>query len=376
MSLTGCVDSDPAENAGAEAPSSAAEEGALVFYNWEEYCPTEVLEAFTAETGIPVVYETFGTLDEMIARLRSEPGSVDVIVADDSTVSDLAELGLLERLDHGKFSNLENVDSRYLGLPFDKANAYSVPYLWGSTLIGYRKDKIESPERSWSALWNPEYAGNVMMLDEPEDLFCATLMERGYSRNSKKPSELNEAYERLVQQIETVRVRYGTDVEIREALVEGDVWIAQCYSGDAAMGADENENVAYFIPKEGSPLWIDSLTIASDSERVGKAHQFIDFMMKAEMAAECANFAWFPSPNKAAYPLLSDDLVADEELFPREEVLSRCAFSDMSTLVDREQILNDRMNELLSLQKNLKGAGGEGAVSEKKEAVSMADSKE
>ncbi|MDG2124535.1 MAG: extracellular solute-binding protein, partial [Verrucomicrobiales bacterium] len=196
------------EEAAAEEVGGGGEQP-LVLYTWGDYFPEEVLSQFNETTGIEVVLDTFDTLDEMMAKLRSEPGTVDVLIVDDSTISDIAALGLLEKIDRQLLSDLGNIDPAYMALPFDPKNQYSVPYLWGSTLVAYRADKIADPKKSWAELWNPAYKGYVMMLDEPEDLFCATLIERGFDRNSKTEAELAASKDRLMEQITEVEVRYG-----------------------------------------------------------------------------------------------------------------------------------------------------------------------
>ncbi|MDG2124968.1 MAG: extracellular solute-binding protein, partial [Verrucomicrobiales bacterium] len=141
--------------------------------------------------------------------------------------------------------------------------------------------------------------------------------------------------------------------DVKDELASGNVWIAQCYSGDAALLGLEDENIRYFIPDEGAPLWIDNFVIAKDSEKLGAAHQFINFCLQAEVAAQCADFAWYATPNGSAKPMLDAELLADDALFPSEEVMARCAFSDMNVQVERERVLNNAMNELYAAIRKL-----------------------
>ncbi|CAN5484518.1 ABC transporter substrate-binding protein [soil metagenome] len=288
----------------------------------------EMIEAFTAETGIEVEYKTYGGTDELQAQLHSNPGDYDLIVTDDLNVSELIELRLIRMIDKAKIPNFGELSSRYTDRDFDPGNQYSVPFVWGTTLVAYRTDLVEDPEHSWELLWRPDLKGRVMMMEESFDPISVALISLGHSANTEDPTHYEKASELLVRQIEELGVRYGDDIAVRSGLVEGTVAAAMCYSGDAAWAADESELVTYFIPKEGAPLWIDNFGIARDSQNVDAAHRFIDFMTAPEVSAANCNYVWCASPLEGSKPYLDEGLLSDDRIYPSAEVLERCVILD------------------------------------------------
>ncbi len=294
--------------------------------SWSEYFDPATIEKFTNETGIEVEYITYDDPDEVEARLASEPGRFDVVVTDDLAINILAKLRLIQTLDKSALPNLGNVSSEYLSKKFDTENNYSVPYLWGTTLIAYRSDKIDPPVKSWKSLWDQKYKGKVMVLRDRTEGLGIGMISQGYPINSSNPRHIQSASEIIIEGIKGNNVRLGSDAEIREKLVSGDVWIASCYSGDAAMVSAENENISFFIPNEGAPLWMDNFSIASDATNVNGAYLFVDYMLRKESAAMNANFTWYGTTNRAAVPLLEEDLLADKTINPPDEIRSLCQF--------------------------------------------------
>lgn len=323
----------------------------LTLYSWSEYFDPEVLDAFTKQTGIAVDYVSYEDADELEARLQSEPGRYDVVVTDDLGVDRLKELRLLADLDHSLLSGLGNVDSRYRGEKFDPDNKLSVPYLWGTTLLAYRNDKIAELANDWSAMSDPAVKGKLMVLGDRTEALGVALMAKGLSPNSDDPEKIDQAADHLIELIETKNVRFGSDTEVREGLKSGDVWLAVCYSGDAAMIAMDREDISFFIPSSGAPLWMDSLTIAKSSKHSRAAHQFIDFMLDAENAAANANFTWYGSTNRAAEKFISEDLLADDSVNPSAEVRELCKFFAKPGAV-REQLLNAAWTKVQKVVRN------------------------
>ncbi len=354
------------------------DEKVVKIFSWEEYFAPEALEAFEKDTGIRVEYVGFSTTDEMVARLESEPEMFDVIVADDSLIGMLKELKVLRRIDHSKFKNLGNLNEKYLNLDFDTGNEYSLPYLWGTTGIGYREDLIPDPEHSWSLLWDEQYKGKVMMYEERHEAFAAALLKRKADLNSEDVNDLDQAAADLLDQASSMGVRYGDDADVREGLGDGTVWAAMCYSGDAYLAAEEkNENIRYFIPKEGAPLWVDSFVISRDTPHEEFAYAFLDYMMRPEAAAANANYLWYSTPNKAAVALLNEELRADEYIMVPEDVLAKCSYHRILS-AERQNRINIAMREVLGIVNRaesaviesseiLRGAGPESGAEEASE---------
>ncbi len=320
--------------------------------SWSEYFDPEVFEGFTAETGIKVDYITFEDPDELEARLVSEPGAFDVVVTDDLSINRLAELHLLQPLDKKSLTNAKNVSDEYMGKAFDPDNKVSLPYLWGTTLIAFRADKIEDPGDSWKALWNEKYSGKAMIFGDRTESLGIGLIARKLPINSSDPEQLDVAADALLEAIDKVGMKFGSDATVRDGLKSGEIWIASCYSGDAAMVAEDNENVSFFIPKEGAPLWMDNFSVPSDARNVSAAHALIDYMLRPEQAAMNANFTWYGSTNRAAEQYISEELLADESINPSVEVRAKCQFYYKPD-THREILLNvawGRVQEALRLR--------------------------
>lgn len=328
-----------------EASTQSSESEELVILNWDDYLAPEVIAAFEEETGVRIRLETFESLGELQGKLQSEPDAYDLVVVDDVTLNELKEVQLLGEINHGMVPNLSNIDDKYLDLAFDPGNRYSVPYLWGTTLVAYRADKIEDPDQSWNLLWDPALEGKVAMMDEKEDLYAASLLSLGFRLNSEDPAELEAAFERLVEQRELVKPLYRTLGDVEDLLISGKVWVACLYSGDAAMLAEEDDRIDYFIPDEGAPKWMDNLAITKEARHPEEAHQFINFISRGDIAAQNAGYLWTATPNLAAESHMDEELRQDETVYPLAEVRAKCDFHAQPS-PDRLAIINKGMKNL------------------------------
>ncbi|MEM7147096.1 MAG: spermidine/putrescine ABC transporter substrate-binding protein [Verrucomicrobiota bacterium] len=336
----------PAHTTTTDSPDSSPP--SIVLLIWDDYIAPEVLEAFTTDTGIAIDYRAFSDTDELVSILKSNPDHYDVIVADDSVVHLLREFKLLRRLDHDRLENLGNLDPDYLNLHFDPDNVYSLPYLWGTTGIGFRADKVPNPEESWDLLWDESLKGKIMMLQERHEAYAAVLKSLGYALNSQDPNELEQASEKLIRQAADLDVQYGDDADVRQALIDGTAWVALCYSGDAFYAAEDNENIDYFIPREGAPLWIDSFVLSRDAPNLEHAYRFLDYMMTPEAAAGNANYLFYGSPNKAAHPYLAEELVNDPRIFVPKDRLAQCDYHRKLSAA-RETIINNGLRQVFKV---------------------------
>lgn len=333
----------------AKAPSLPVGAGesneALVILTWDEYFAPEVVAGFQEETGTLVEFVTFENLDEMDALLRSRPGDFDLLVASGGVVADLIELKMLQPVRHAEIQGFEHLDDRFLGLDFDRHNTYSVPYMWGTTLIAYRSDKIDEPPHSWKSLWNPSYRDHVLMVDDGFDVYAAALLADGRDLNSQNLAELDAATARLLESADLIKSRFVDIFTVRDELLSGDCWISMTYSSDAGVLAEENENIAYFIPEEGAPLWLDSFVIPRESPSSEKAHQFLSYLCRPEVAAANSNALWSASANAAAKEFLSEEILEDPTLYLSPEVMERCKFDGQSS-PERQQRVNQGLKRV------------------------------
>jgi spermidine/putrescine transport system substrate-binding protein len=317
----------------------------LVVLTWDEYFSEEVVSGFESENGIPVEFITFENLDEMEGLLRSRPSDFDLVVVDGGTLADLIELQLLQPIDHASIPSFDNLDEKFLGTKFDPDNAYSVPYMWGTTLVVYRSDKVGEPRKSWASLWDDQYKNRTLMLDDKFDVYAAALLAGGCDINTQNETEIARATDRLLEQVEKLDVRFVDIFEVREKLLSGECWISMTYSSDAAVLAEEEENISYFIPEEGAPLWVDSFVIPRESTNQDAAHRFLEYFCRPEVAAANSNELWSASVNQKARPLISKEVLDDPTIYLSEEVLSRCRF-DSQTGPGRQLLVNQGLKRV------------------------------
>ena len=331
-------------NDAVQAPATDTSRNQVRILTWADYFSPEVCEEFTRKTGISIEWRYYENLAEMNALLRSEPDAFDVVVLDDMSLSELIETHHLKDIHQPSIPNLKNIDARWMDKPFDKGNRFSVPYMWGTTLVAYRKDKIPNPDQSWNLLWDEKLKGRILMLNEKSDLYAVTLLSLGLQFKDENEQNLLRCTAKLLDQVEKTDARYTDIYEAKDKLVAGDCWAFLAYSGDAAVLVSENPDVGYFIPREGAPLWLDSFAIPKNTPNSGAAHAFIDFMSKPEMAAGNANFLSYATANRAATEFLKPELLSDPAIYPPEEILSRCAFIPIGSFNDT--VTNRGMKEI------------------------------
>lgn len=327
------------EKPGAHAPQPQPEKKALVLLGMADYFDLELLKQFEKETGVAVEYEEYNEPDEVEPRLRSQPGSADLIIIDSFNLKKLRELRLLYQLDKTLLPNLKNADPTYLDLGCDPGNEVSVPYHWGTTLIAYRKDQLPNPAHSWKLLWDPALKGKVMMLNDSFEPMGVAMILSGFSTESSDSGIYEAAAQMLMEQIDTMDARYGVDAEVKDALAQGTVAAAMCYSGDAAAVAAEEPNVDFFIPEEGAMMWVDCMAITRDTRWAKEAHQFLNFFMRPEVAAANTNAIQYASANAAATNLIDDDLKNDPRIYPTDELKKKLRLVPQLD-ADREALVN------------------------------------
>jgi spermidine/putrescine transport system substrate-binding protein len=323
-------------------------EQTLTVFTWHEYVSPDVIAQFTEETGIAVNVEAFGSGDEMIDRIRSEPGKFDVVIADEASVGKLLEVKLAAPLDTSLLPGIANLDPRFMRQHFDAENKYSLPYFWGSTLIAYNREKIPNPDPSWSLLSDSSLKGKVHLYSDKHDLVLPTLLAAGLTTGDESDEVLKVLRERLQHQVENVEVQFGSDADARSKMLSGEVWAALMFSGDAAMIAEENPAIDFFVPREGVPIWIDSFVIPRDTEKYELAHQFIEFILRPEVAAASSNYFWFASPNAKAQEFLDPELLGDERINLPTTARERSSLSE-SMSPEFERAVNEILRGLQKL---------------------------
>lgn len=295
-------------------------------YNWTEYIPDEVLQKFTAETGIEVVYSTYDSNETMYAKLKLiTKDSYDVAVPSSYYVARMGREGMLQPLNHALLPNMKDLDPSLMDKNYDRGNIYSIPYMWGSTGIAVNTDVIPEKEiTSWKDLWNPKYKGQLLLQDDLREVFHMALKIKGYSSNTTDAKQIEEAYTLLKDLMPNVLL-FNSDSP-RLPYIAGEVNLGMIWNGEAYMAQAENPAIHYVYPKEGVNLWVDSFVIPKTARNVKNAHAFINFMMRPEIAKICTEENGYATPVLTALPLIDAKVRNSRTIFPPKELVQTGEF--------------------------------------------------
>lgn len=294
--------------------------------NWGEYMSinddetVDVNDVFEALTGIEVNYKTYASNETLYSKLLSGGATYDIVIPSDYMISKMISEGMLQKLDWENIPNVSNIMPSFLNAQYDPDDEYSVPYLWGTVCIIYNTTMVDDEIDSWGALWDEKYAGNILMFNNPRDAFGIAQAYLGYSLNTENHAELDRCFDLLRQQKEIVQ-GYVMD-EIFDKMEGGSAAIAPYYAGDAVTMCDDNPDLAYVIPKEGTNWFVDAICIPTTAENKEAAEMYINFLCEAEIALANCDYVGYSTPNSAAYNLLDDDVKADEKRYPPDEFLA------------------------------------------------------
>jgi len=324
----------PAERERAESESGLAPE--LSVYNWADYIDEELLTKYEEEYGVKIIYDTFASNEDLLAKMQAGATGYDVIFPSDYMVAQMAELDLLAEIDKDNIPNMANLDPKFMDAPYDPGNKYCMPYQWGTTGIAYSTEVFgEEPPDSWAYLFDPDMAqqwaeaGGINLLNDQRELMSAALIYLGYSVNDKDEAHLERAKD-LILAVKPYVKTFNSEGYDDELMLPGEVVISHAWSGDAflVMDATYNEETdesewGYVIPKEGAVIWQDNMCIPATSERKATAEHFINYLLEPENGAAITNFTWYGSPNKASEEFISEDILEDPAIYPPPEVMER-----------------------------------------------------
>lgn len=297
----------------------------LVVYNWGEYIDPEVLTMFEEETGIDIVYEEFETNEILYPKISSGAIAYDVICPSDYMIQRMIENDLLAEINYDHIPNLKYIGDNYMKMSrqFDPENKYSVPYLWGTVGILYNKKMVDEPVDSWGILWDKKYEDSILMQDSVRDAFAVALKYLGYSLNSTDLDELEAAKNLLIEQKPLVQA-YVID-QVRDKMIGGEAALGVIYSGEALYCQQENPDLDYVIPKEGTNIWIDSWVIPKNAKNVENAEAFINFLCRPDIAKMNFDYITYSIPNTAGRDLIEDESLRNSPIaFPDDSKLENC----------------------------------------------------
>lgn len=297
----------------------------LVVFNFATYMDPEVKEMFEKETGYKVRYDEFTTNEEMYAKYKAGAANYDLICASDYMIQKLASEGELKEIDFSNVPNYKYINEDYLesSRSFDPDLKYSIPHFVGTVGILYDTKKVPADKvKSWKVLWDEEYAGQIIMPDSLRDVFLPSLKILGYSVNTQDRNQLLEAQKLLLEQKPLVQ-RYLLD-EARDEIVGENAAMAVIYSGEAYFGMEDNPNLNYVVPEEGSNIWFDSWVIPATCKNKEAAEAFLNFLCREDVAKLNFEYTYYGTPNKALYDTLDDSLKQNEALFPSKAIVDKC----------------------------------------------------
>jgi spermidine/putrescine transport system substrate-binding protein len=295
---------------------SSEEPQVLNLYNWSEYMPQQVLERFTDETGIRVVYTTYDSNEAMYARLKllDDSAAYDLAVPSTYYVSKMRQEDLLMPIDRSKIEGFDKLDPELVNLGIDPENQYSIPYLWGTTGLAVDTADVGGEVTAWEDLWDKRFAGRVMLTNDMREVFHMGLRVLGYSGNSTDPDEIRQAYEKLSELMPSVRT-FNSDAP-RMPYLEGETDVGMIWNGEAVMAREVMPKLQYVYPDEGVIAWMDSFVIPKNAENPEAAHKFINFVLQPEISALISEDIGYATPNLAARDLLDKSVSNNRASYP------------------------------------------------------------
>ena len=332
---TGGQAAGPAATQPQEGPTAPAGEQVLNIYNWSDYIAEDTIRNFEKETGIKVRYDAFDSNEVLEAKLLAGNTGYDIVVPSASFVARQIKAGIFQPLDKSRLPNYGNLDPEVMKVlaGYDPDNLHIVPWLWGTTGVGYNVAKIrermpDAPLGSWDMIFKPEIVSKfkdcgVALLDAPSEVFPTALRYLGLPTGSQTEENLARV-EKLVMEIRP-SIKYFHSSQYINDLANGEVCLVLGWSGDVfiardrAAEANNGQEIAYFIPREGSLVWFDTMAIPKDAPHAENAYRFIDYVLRPEVIAAITNHVNYPNGNAAATPLVEASIRDDKAVYPDEE---------------------------------------------------------
>ena len=299
--------------------SVSADSKELVLYTWENMFPQEVLDGFEEETGIKVVYSNFDTDENMLEKLSmAKGGDYDVVIADDYILEKIIEEGLATKLDTEKISNWDNINPLYQGQFYDENDEYTVPYGAGIPLIVYDPDEVELDIKGYKDLWDPSLEDSVALIANYRVINGITLLTMGKSMNEEDVDTIKEAGEKLVELAPNIRMIQ--DDNTQNALLNGEASVALLYTSQVTAALAEDPELKVVYPEEGLGFGVMGMFIPSAAPNAEAAYQFVDYILRPEIAAECFDYIGYYCTNKAADQLVDENLVVPDSVTSGESI--------------------------------------------------------
>jgi spermidine/putrescine transport system substrate-binding protein len=319
----------------------------LIFYNWEEYMPQAVLDAFEAEYGIHVALLFYGSSEEADVQIKAKNVTYDIATVENDYLASLAAEGLLAEIHYDQVPNFKNISANFRDLAFDPDNKYSVPYNYGTTGLLVRSDLVSKPITRWADLWDPAFTGKVAVRADPVELISVAVKSLGYPLNTGDPAQLEASLERLLELKPRLLLVGPNQDEGVAPLLSGEAQVLVGWSGEAIYAQSQNDAITFILPEEGGMLWGDSFVISADSPNREAAELFLNFVLRPEISAQIVNAYSYPSANEAALPFVDPEIANNPVVYPSVEDIRKCEW--YLPLGDEvKQMYNDIWDQLMS----------------------------
>lgn len=299
-------------------------------YNWGEYISDgaegtmDVNKKFEEETGIKVNYTTFDSNENMYNKIKSGGANYDIIIPSDYMIERMINEGLLKKIDFSNIPNYVNVMDEYKGLYFDPNNEYSVPYNVGMVGLIYNTTMVEETPDSWSVMWDEKYSGQILMFNNSRDAFGITQCLLGIDLNTSDSNDWHKAYDKLKEQKPLVS-SYVMD-DVFNKMESGDAAMAAYYAGDFLSMVENNPDLAFVYPKEGTNAFVDSVCIPVGCQNKEGAELYINFLLREDVALANAEYICYATPNKAVRNSDEYSLKDEEILYPSQEDMPKTQY--------------------------------------------------
>jgi spermidine/putrescine transport system substrate-binding protein len=286
----------------------------LNLFGWAEYIPQDVIDGFTKQTGIKVTYETYDDLAVMSEKIGQAGSKYDFIQPSEYVIEELVAANLLAPIDKSKIPNLKNIGTEFLGLPFDKSNTYTLPYMSGSVGIIVDREKIKDPIQSFADVFSGKYAGRIVVLDDSREILAALLTANGKGLNDVTPANIQASKAQLAEWMKQVAV-FDSDSP-KDAFHDGKVDIGIVWSGEAAILCGEDRKYQYILPRTGVHRFVDNMAIPANAPHKDAAHEFINYCLRPDVSVLISNAFPYTNPNVEARKLLKPDQLNNQASYP------------------------------------------------------------
>lgn len=303
---------------------TSTDKGEVNVYNWGEYIDEDLIKQFEEETGITVNYTNYDSNESMYAKLQQGGVNYDVVIPSDYMISRMIEEDMLATLNYDNIPNYENILAEYKNAGYDPDNEYTVPYAGGVVGIIYNSTMVDEPVDSWSIMFDEKYSGQILMIDNSRDAFGIALKYLGYSQNTTDETELQEAYE-LLQRQKPLRQGWVMDT-IFDKMEAGEAAIGTYYAGDYLSMLENNPDLRFVVPKEGSNKFMDCMCVLKDAKNKENAETFINFMCGVDVATQNAEYIGYTCPVAGVRENLELDEEAEAISYPDQSVLDICEY--------------------------------------------------